>query len=164
LFFEWQDLTMRQLAVTKSMHGYSSSIGNGLGNGIGGMGLGSGAPAASPLPSPSAARGGGNASFFEEPSMLSQSFHQAVPSMLDFSHAGAGGGGNGGGGGVASSLPADLFARSGSYSGALGHAATAQSLAYDSTHISAALAALSSHADHMRGFMVDEKILSPRSR
>ena len=154
---------MRQLAVTKSRHGYSSSIGNGLGNGIGigGMGLGA-APTASPLPSPSAARGGG-ASFFEEPSMLSQSFHQAVPSMLDFSHAGAGGGG-GNGGGVASSLPADLFARSGSYSGALGHAATAQSLAYDSTHISAALAALSSHADHMRGFMVDEKILSPRSR
>ena len=38
----------------------------------------------------------------------------------------------------------------------------AQAHAYDSGAISAALASLSSHADSLRGFMTDEKVLSPR--
>lgn len=37
----------------------------------------------------------------------------------------------------------------------------AQSHAYDSQSISAALASLASHADSLRGFMTDEKMLSP---
>lgn len=77
----------------------------------------------------------------EEPSLLSHSFHTA-PAAADAM--------------LAPQITPQALARSDRHAALHNHA-------YDSGHISAALASLSTHADHLRGFMQDEKILSPRS-
>ena len=134
--FVLQDLALRQMSVSKSLQG----------------------PSASPIQQ---SRGGSFA--LEDPTLLSHSFHQAA---LPFDLGAAAG--------LGAAAPAPAFAIAAaagspppiSHHHAFAradHYASAHKHAYDSSHLSAALASLSSHADHLRGFMQDEKILSPKS-
>ena len=133
-----RDLAMRALQVSKAIQGFHPSHAP----------MGSGTPnypphiLSPPLPPSSATAGGLGASFtHEEPSLLSHSFRTADPGAAAI---------------LAPQTTPHALARSDRHAALHNHA-------YDSGHISAALASLSSHADHLRGFMQDEKILSPRA-